>query len=341
MNYHNFEQGPIRPPSEANSLLLRVTRNCTWNKCKFCSLYKGESFSVRTVEELKKDIDEMAESGYYDNCDSAFLQDANSIVLSPDKTIEVLNYLRSKFPKIKRITTYGRADTLSKISAEEYDRLFAAGLNRIHSGYESGSDNVLKLINKGNTKEQEILAGKKIKQSGIQLSIYFMPGVGGREYSTENAIETADVINQVNPDFVRIRTFIALPGSGIQQDIDAGTFTECTDVEKAMEVKHLIENITACDGQIVSDHIINLFEDVKGNLATQKDKLLEPFKEFEAMNLGEQERFQVARRTGLVRIMGEMKRISPENKDKLDEYVAYAKEMEIEIFLKKLLRRYI
>jgi len=341
MGYYDFEQGPIRPPSEANSLLLRVTRNCTWNKCKFCSLYKGEQFSVRTVEELKKDLDEMAESGYYDNCNSAFLQDANSIVLNPEKTVEVLEYLRMKFPKINRVTTYGRADTLSKITPEQYAKLYAAGLNRIHSGYESGSDKVLKLINKGNTKEQEIVAGKKIKQSGIQLSIYFMPGVGGREFSFENYMETADVINQVNPDFVRIRTFVALPGSGMQQDIDDGTFTEGTDIEKAMEVRHLIENITQCDGQIVSDHIINLFEDVKGNLKTDKDKLLEPFHEFDALSPEDQKRFQIARRTGMVRIMREMKKISPENKIKIDELVEYSKEYGLEVFLSKLLRRYI
>lgn len=341
MNYNDFEQGPIRPPSEADSLLIRTTRNCTWNKCKFCTLYKGKPFSVRSVEEIKNDIDAMKSCGYYDNCNSAFLQDANSIVLSPQKTEEILLYLKEKFPKINRVTTYGRADTLSKISVEEYKNLFAAGLNRIHSGYESGSDDVLKLINKGNTKEQEIEAGKRIKESGIQLSIYFMPGVGGKELSTENYMETADVINQINPDFVRIRTFIANKGSGMQDDIDSGIITECTDLEKAMEIMHLIENITSCDGEIVSDHIINLFETVKGNLKRDKEMLIDIFKEFNALPLLEQKQFQIARRIGLVRSVKDMKNLSLEQKRHIDELLEYSKECGFEVFLKGLLRRYI
>lgn len=341
MDYNNFEQGPIRPPSEAESLLVRTTRNCTWNKCKFCSLYKGQAFSIRSVKEIKDDIDAMAITGYYDNCTSAFLQDANSIVLSPDKTEEILLYIKNKFPKIHRITTYGRADTLSKITVDEYKRLYAAGLNRIHSGYESGSDKVLKLINKGNTKEQEIEAGKRIKQSGIQLSVYFMPGVGGKELSVENYLETADVISQVNPDFVRIRTFVANKHSGMQEEIDAGIITECTDVEKAMEIKHLIENIHDCDGEIVSDHIINLFETVKGNLKTDKKKMLEIFEEFEALPVMEQERYQLARRMGFVRSIKDMKHLKEEYQTHITELLEKAKEFGFEMHLKGLLRRYI
>ena len=341
MNYNDFEQGPIRPPSEAESLLVRITRNCTWNKCKFCTLYKGQTFSIRSVEEIKKDLDAMADTGYYDNCTSAFLQDANSIVLNPAKTEEILWYIKEKFPKINRITTYGRADTLSKITVDEYKRLYAAGLNRIHSGYESGSDKVLKLINKGNTKEQEIEAGKRIKQSGIHLSVYFMPGVGGKEFSVENYMETADVINQVNPDFVRIRTFVANKRSGMQEDIDAGIITECTDVEKAMEIKHLIENINNCDGEIVSDHIINLFETVRGNLKTDKKKMLEIFNEFEALPVIDQQRYQIARRIGVVRSVKDMKNLNSEYKNHVEELREKAKDEGLETFLKGLMRRYI
>jgi len=336
-----YEQGPIRPPSESASILIRTTRNCTWNKCKFCTLYKGETFSVRTVEEIKKDIDAMAETGYYDNCNSVFLQDANAIVLNAAKTEEILIYLKNKFPAVTRITTYGRADTLSRITAEDYKKLFAAGLNRIHSGYESGSDNVLKLINKGNTKEQEIEAGIKIKESGIQLSIYFMPGVGGKEYSEENYKETGDVINQVNPDFVRIRTFVPNKGSGLQNDIDTGRFIECTDIEKAMEIKHMIEIINKCDGKIVSDHIINLFESVKGNLKNDKEKLIGIFEEFEGLTHLEQQKYQIARRIGLVRSVNNMKDLNMEQTLYIDELLEQSKKCGFEFFLTKLLRRYI
>ncbi|MBK5246425.1 MAG: radical SAM protein, partial [Peptostreptococcaceae bacterium] len=340
MKYDDYEQGPIRPPSEAESILIRTTRNCTWNKCKFCTLYKGEIFSVRTVEEIKIDIDIMAETGYYNHCNSAFLQDANSIVLSIEKTEEILLYLKMKFPGINRVTTYGRADTLAKITIEEYKKLFAAGLNRIHSGYESGSDIVLKLINKGNTKAQEIEAGKRIKESGIQFSVYFMPGVGGKEYSEENYKETGDVINQINPDFVRIRTFVPKEDSGLQSDIDTGIFTECTDIEKAMEIKRLIKTINNCDGEIISDHIINLFETVKGNLKNDKEKLIDIFDEFEALSLLDQQKFQIARRMGLVRSIKDLSNLSAAKNKQVLELMEYSNKCGFEFLLKELLRRY-
>ena len=260
-----FEIGPIRPPSEAESLLLRITRNCSWNKCKFCNLYKKHSFSTRPIEEIKADIDQVAlyrndilswmPEGILYNSDvineklldlpeetmqryfyilrwmamgeeSVFLQDANTLVLSFDKLREILVYIREKLPQIKRVTSYGRVDALMKFSVAQLTELKEAGLDRIHSGYESGSDKVLELINKGYTKEQEIEAGQKVKASGIELSVYFMPGVGGKDLSVDNAAETADVVNKVNPDFVRIRTFVSHPGTGLMDDIDAGRMKE-------------------------------------------------------------------------------------------------------------------
>ena len=263
-----FEIGPIRPPSEADSLLLRITRNCPWNKCKFCAIYKKDKFSVRPIGDIKADIDQVAlyRSNILDgipesleelpqvtaerymyimrwlSCgeESVFLQDANTAVLSFDKLKEILEYLREKLPQVKRVTTYGRVDSLAKFSVEQLAELKKAGLDRIHSGYESGSDKVLTLINKGYSKTQEIEAGQKVREAGIELSVYYMPGAGGRDLSDENAIETADVINKVNPDFVRIRTFVAQKGTELFDEIRAGMITECTDLEKMLELKKAI-----------------------------------------------------------------------------------------------------
>lgn len=336
-----YEQGPIRPPSEAQSLLLRVTRNCTWNKCNFCTLYKGDAFSVRSVDEILKDIDSMKASGMYDGCNSAFLQDANSIVIQPDKMAQVLRYLKQQFPEIDRITTYGRADTLSKISLADYRMLKEAGLNRIHSGYESGSDEVLELIRKGTTKEQEIEAGRRIKESGIQLSVYFMPGVGGKELSLQNYRETADVMNQIDPDYIRIRTFVPKAGSGMQQLIDEGRFTDLTDMEKAMELKNFIQELQQCNSRIVSDHIINLLENIKGTLPQDKEKMLQIFAELEALSPLEQQQYQIARRIGFVRGIRDMDRLNDEQRQKIQEIHQSAVAYGFDDFLKELLRRYI
>ena len=373
-----FEIGPIRPPSEAESLLLRITRNCSWNKCKFCTLYKNQRFSTRPIDEIKEDIDQIAAyrndiikwvsdgKGSHNYIreqlyglpqetahrymyilqwmnngeESVFLQDANTVVLTFDKLREILSYLREKLPNIKRVTSYGRVESLAKFSVRQLSELREAGLDRIHSGYESGSDKVLELISKGYTKAQEIEAGQKVKASGIELSVYYMPGVGGKALSDDNAIETADVISKVNPDFVRIRTFVSHQGTGLMEDIKNGHIKECTDIEKMFELKKMIENITGGNGWLYSDHIINLHEDVNGNMGTDKQNMLSVFEAFEKLDPREQQRYQIARRMGMLRNVSQMVLLSNEQHGKIDFYLAQMdSEEKFEAFLLRLLRR--
>jgi len=376
-----FEIGPIRPPSEADSLLLRITRNCPWNKCKFCALYRDQKFSTRSIEEIKEDIDQIAayrndilswasgggaNSSQYireqlyglpqetaqrymyimqwmnNGEESVFLQDANTVVLTFDKLREILTYLREKLPNIKRVTSYGRVESLVKFSVQQLSGLREAGLDRIHSGYESGSDQVLELIQKGYTKAQEIEAGQKIKASGMELSVYYMPGVGGKELSDDNALETADVVSQVNPDFVRIRTFVSHHGTDLMEDINSGHIKECTDQEKMLEIKKMIENITDADGLLYSDHIINLHEDVGGNLKTDKERMLSVFDAFEKLDPYDQKRYQIARRMGMLRSVSQMPLLGGEHMGKVEMYLSQLdSEEKFENFLLRLLRRYI
>ena len=335
-----FQIGPIRPPSEANSLLLRVTENCPWNKCKFCMLYKKNDFHTRPVVEVKKDIDVMAE--YRDRIlvhqkgtewnmpaiqnefaalpsdearmcyqmvftwlteggrQAIFLQDANTMVLRPEWLIEIVSYIRERFPEMQRITSYGRANTLARISEADYRALRQAGLDRIHSGYESGSDQVLRLIAKGTTQEEQIIGGRKVRDAGIELSIYFMPGVGGKELSDENAAETAKVINEVDPDFVRLRTFVLRSGSLMEEVRDSGVYTEATDMEKLLEIRKMIAHIdpSRVRGRVTSDHIINLLQEVSGDLDCDIPWMLSYIDAFLALPEVEQKKYQLARRMG-------------------------------------------
>ena len=365
-----FEIGPIRPPSEAESLLLRITRNCPWNKCKFCYLYKKHKFSARPIEEIKADIDQVAKyrnsirDGRMDSIytlpeetreryryimrwiasgeDSVFLQDADTMVLSFDKLREILAYLRKTLPWVKRVTTYGRAGSLNRFSAEQLVELKEAGLDRIHSGFESGCDSVLTLINKGFSKTEEIEAGQKVKASGIELSVYFMPGVGGKDLSARNAVETADVVNRINPDFVRIRTFVAQKGTERFEEINAGTICECTDYEKMQELKTMIEHINGADGYLFSDHIINLFEDVNGNMTEDKGRMLSIFKEFERLEEKERRQYQIARRVGMIGSLSHMKMLNVEQREQVETYrKAHEGAEEFEKLLSTLLQRYI
>jgi radical SAM superfamily enzyme len=274
--------------------------------------------------------------------DSVFLQDANTVVLSFDKLHKILTHLRKALPNVKRVTTYGRADSLNKFTLKELKALKDAGLDRVHSGYESGSDEVLKLINKGYTKAMEIEAGQKVKASGIELSIYYMNGTGGKELSDLNAIETADVINKVNPDFVRIRTFVARRGTELYEDIQAGRMRECTDLEKAFELKKMIEHLEGATGVLVSDHIMNLFEDVGGNMKTEKEKMLSVFTAFEKLDDVEKLRYQLARRMGMVRSIRNMAYLTREQNTAIDGYLEKLDTPEVcEAFIQKLLRRYV
>lgn len=363
MESNIFKIGPIRPPSEANSLLLRVTENCSWNKCKFCMLYKKTSFRTRPVEDVLHDIDVMAE--YRDRIlankidgefnmqainneffalasddermcyqmvftwltegasKAIFLQDANTMVLQADKLVPIVAHITELFPEIDRITSYGRADTLSRITPEDYKRLYDAGLNRIHSGFESGSDRVLTLIGKGTTQEQQIIAGKKIKDAGIELSIYFMPGVGGMELSDENAVETAKVINEVSPDFVRLRTFVLRSGSLMEEVRDAGNYTEATDIEKLVEIRKMIAHIdpTRAHGRIASDHIINLLQQVEGEMDNDIDWMLAYIDEYLALPQKDQRRYQLARRMGFPLDWKQLYRLKDTDAKRIDDLV--------------------
>ena len=337
----SFEQGPIRPPSEARSLLIRVTRNCPWNRCAFCPVYKGARFSRRTVEEIKKDIDivkEMVDTlkrlswqgGFggridrglveavlqderysesfrsvalwlYYGGESAFLQDANSLVMKTPGLVEVVSYLKETFPSLQRITSYARSSTLARKSVEELRQLKAAGLNRIHVGLESGSDAVLEYVKKGVTAAQQIEGGRRVVAAGIELSEYVMPGLGGRRLSREHAVETARVLNAIHPDFIRIRS-LALPvGTGLREKWEQGEFERPSDEEMVRELRLFIEHLDGIRSYVASDHILNLLEEVEGRLPEDKSALLAVIDRF--LGLPEEERllFQLGRRLGLFR----------------------------------------
>ena len=332
--YGGFEQGPIRPPSEANSLLLRISRNCPWNRCTFCGLYKDATFSLRPVDEVLQDIETVrfyvdaieaaqktgngvselsklspaggksdlqafhaASSFVASGMKSIFIQDGNSLVIKPEDIIRILQHLRDAFPTVERVTSYARSHTIARISDENLSRMASAGLNRIHIGMESGSDKVLKLVKKGTDKATQIIAGQKVKRAGIQLSEYFMPGLGGRPLSRENALESADAINQINPDYIRLRTLALPPSAPLTAQFKDGAFDKMGEVETARELLLFLETLDGITSTIRSDHVLNLFPEVDGVLPHDKEKMLQPVKDFLGLAPEEQMVFCIGRRT--------------------------------------------
>lgn len=344
--YTGFEQGPIRPPSEARSLLIRVTRNCPWNRCTFCPVYKGTKFSIRPVEHVKRDIDAVhrqverllnvrdtsgrvsvsnihtlwrdTATGDQDafsaalhwvrsgGMKSAFLQDANSLAIKASQMVEILNHLKARFPMIERITSYARSQTLATKKDEDLKAIAEAGLNRIHIGLESGCNDVLARVRKGVTKEKHILAGVKVKKAGMELSEYVMPGLGGKELSERHAIETADALNRIDPDFIRIRSLAIPPRIPLHEDAQEGRFSRCTDLEVAQELVAFLEHLHGITSVVKSDHVLNLFEEVDGRLPEKKQRLLAIPQAFLGMEPQQQMLFQVGRRTGIFRRLSDL-----------------------------------
>lgn len=334
--YKGFEQGPIRPPSEAESLLIRITRNCPWNRCTFCPIYKGTTFSLRPVEHVIQDIDavrfytdmilaateqgtpltrrelrKLADEGGPDDLrafhaaynfisggmKSIFIQDGNSLIIKPRDIIHILHHLRQSFPEVERVTSYARSHTITRISDDHLREMAEAGLNRIHIGMESGSDAVLKMVKKGSDKATQVLAGQKVKKAGMQLSEYIMPGLGGKELSGENARESADALNQINPDFIRLRTLALPPNAPLTEQYKAGAFTKMGEVDTAAELLMFLEHLDGITSYVKSDHVLNLFQEVDGKLPEDKEKMMQPIRTFLALAPSEQMLFCIGRRT--------------------------------------------
>lgn len=266
-----YDFPPFRPPSEANSLLLRVTRGCPWNKCAFCSMYKNEKFEVRPTEEVLEDI-AMARELYTDRVRTVFIGDSNSLVIKTEELIKILNTLYASFPQIERVTSYARAKTISKKPTEDLKKIYEAGLNRLHVGLETGDRDLLKEINKGTTPEEMIEAGRKAKQVGFEYSLYVLLGIGGEERWEQHAKGTAEVLNQIDPHFIRVRTFIPQPNSQFYDAMKEGRFQPASPETILKETRLLLENLNVTS-QFLSDHISNLLP-IHGKLPEEKFKMI-------------------------------------------------------------------
>ena len=303
LSQYSFEVGPIRPPSEggSHSLLLRATRNCSWNRCRFCygMIYNREKFELRSVEDIKKDIDAVkaiadeikavswklgyggavkADVGiamirrdpglranqsfvivfdwFHFGARTVFLQDANTLIMPTDQLLEVVRYLKETFPTIERITSYARAKTLAKKPLEELKELSSAGLSRLHVGLETGDDELLSYVDKGVTAAEHIEAGKKAKEAGFELSEYVMIDLGGRARSEQHVRNTARVLNEIDPDFIRLRPLAIGPGLPLYEDYTQGLLQLSSPHERLQEVKTLVENLHVT-GSVCFDHFLN------------------------------------------------------------------------------------
>jgi radical SAM superfamily enzyme YgiQ (UPF0313 family) len=339
-----FELGPIRPPSEAYSLLIRATRNCPWNKCLFCHCYKDTQFSLRTVEEIERDIDAAREVrdriveashrlGYdgdvqlaaaallsqpfddpcvrnvalflYGGGQSVFLQDSNTLIMRTPDLIQILDYLREAFPGLSRVTSYSRSHTAAHKTLEELKRIREAGLVRIHMGLETGYDPLLQYIQKGTTAEQQISSGQKLVAAGFSLCEYVMPGLGGRAMAEGHVRETTRVLNAINPEFIRLRSLHVTPTMPLWSHLQEGTFELQSEDDVVREIRALVEGLDVTS-QFKSDHILNLLMEVEGAFPQDREKCLNIIDHYLSLPDEERLNFRLGRRMGLYETLDDL-----------------------------------
>ncbi|MCG8550790.1 MAG: radical SAM protein [Desulfobacterales bacterium] len=343
--YQGYEQGPIYPTNDPYSLLLRLIRNCPWNRCAFCPVYKNQKFSIRPVEDIIQDIDlirtyvdrlllenatpialdqerihaiytrfEMrdriafnsAVKWYAAGMASIFLQDANPLVMKPKDLFSVLGHIKRCFPHTKTIAAYARTSTINQLPDGTLKQLYELGLNRIHVGVESGSNLVLNRMRKGADRFGHIEACKRIRQAGIELYVYVMPGLGGVDLSIEHALETAEALNAINPDVIKIRTLGLSPSTELAHWQIRGMFEKPGDAMIATEVRLMLETLDNIKSRIKSDHILNLFETVTGTMPHDKDKMIGIIDRFFELDPQKRILYQIGRRMGFFKGLNDM-----------------------------------
>lgn len=271
-----YEGTVYRPPSEAGSLIIQATVGCPHNRCAFCSMYADKTFKRRPVDEVIEDLD-MALNAHGRGVTTIFLADGNSAALPTDALIAIGEAARERFPRLERITMYGSAKFLVKKTRDEWRRIGAAGIRRIHSGLESGDSVTLEQIHKGVNPEAAAKAFNHLMAAGIELSVYLMVGVAGVERWREHAEGSAAVLNMASPDFVRLRTFVPVLGTEWCDRWQQGDLTLLDAHQALCETRLLVERMHG-PTMLLSDHISN-FLDIHGRIPEDTSLMLETIDE--------------------------------------------------------------
>ncbi len=274
MNYFpiQYHEPLFRPPSEGRSIIIQVTLGCSWNKCSFCEMYTSKQFKARKEEDIFEDIEALLP--YADQVRKIFLADGDPLVLSTNKLLSILNKLTNSFPRIQRISAYASPTNLLNKTESELIQLKNAGLNLLYIGLESGDDTVLDFINKGADHKQMIEALNKSQNAGLNSSVMIINGVGGKQYSKQHAINSAKLINAIQPKY--LSTLVLHPYKGMDYlksriDVD---FEELNQIELIEETKLFIENLELNETIYRSDHASNHLI-LKGVIPRDKEKFLQ------------------------------------------------------------------
>lgn len=269
----HYEGTIFRPPSEADSLLVQVTVGCSWNKCTFCDMYTDKSFRIRKIDEIKADLKEG--SRWAKEIRRIFLCDGDALVLPTPMLLEILQTIRELYPHLDAVRVYASAKDILRKSHEELCQLHQAGLEMVYIGLESGSDKVLKEVNKGITKAEMIAAAQAVTRAGLRQSVSIISGLAGHNPpdSREHILETADALNQMQPDYVGMLVLHAGNDTDMFRKISEGTFRLPSAMQVLQEMHLLIEHLELAHCYFTSAHASN-YIDVRGRLPQDKEAML-------------------------------------------------------------------
>ncbi|MBU8891895.1 MAG: radical SAM protein [Bacteroidales bacterium] len=267
-----YDEPVFRPPGEARSAILQATLGCSWNKCAFCEMYTSKKFKIRSFDELKPEIETL--SKVYKGVKKVFLADGNAFVLSAGKLIPIVSEINNQFGKLQRISSYALPKDILNKSESELKELKSLGLKLLYIGIETGDNDLLKLINKGETFNSTIDGILKAHEAGIDTSIMIINGLGGKKYSKQHALKSAEIINQVSPKFLSTLTLSLPYGLDHFQNRFKGEYQQQTIVELFEELKLFIEHMNVENTIYRSNHVSNNLP-LQGTLSKDKDQLIE------------------------------------------------------------------
>ncbi|UWP60703.1 B12-binding domain-containing radical SAM protein [Ruminococcus gauvreauii] len=274
-----YEGMVYRPPSEARSLIVQVTIGCAHNACTFCTMYKDKKFRIRKKEEVLEDF-QTAYDNYGDNIRRIFLADGDALIVKTPDLLDILNFIKEKFPSAERVTSYGTPGDILRKSEDELKSLAEAGLGMVYMGAESGDAVTLKDINKGVSREEIIEAGRKLRRAGIQSSITLISGLGGRARRKEHAVESAKLISDIRPDYVGFLTLMLDESTEIYRKIAAGEMELLTPDEVVEEMRLFLTNVDSPGTVFRANHASN-YVVLKGNLNEDIEGMLRKLDEVE------------------------------------------------------------
>lgn len=265
-----YEGIVIRPPSEAESLILQVSLGCSHNRCTFCPTYKGRRFRIKDLDQIKAEIDEAAPYGPFRK---VFLADGDALIIPQPKLRAILDYLREKIAGLRRVGIYGNAKSILRKSADELKELKERKLGIIYLGVETGDADLLKIIQKGATFDQMVEAGRRVKESGISLSATVLLGLAGTENSRRHALETAKVLSDIDPDFASALTLMVVPGTPLYEEMRAGRFQLPSPFQLLEELGTILANANFSRCYFTSNHASNYLP-IKARMPKDKDAVV-------------------------------------------------------------------